>query len=80
MNDREQEQRLDGPDVLDAFVFADDIPALKMAALDQARDLYGPDAQLAVERTGRISSGMPSKGKFCAHVLVRCLNFPEEDR
>lgn len=76
----EQEQRLGGPDVLDAFVHGDDIPALKMAGLDRARELYGPDAALAIEHVDSISTSISSKGKFCTHVHVRCLNLPAEDR
>jgi hypothetical protein len=76
----DQEQQLSGPDVLVAFVYGDDIPALKMAALDQARDLYGPDAALQIERVDCIQTTASSKGRFCTRVHVRCLNLPAEDR
>ena len=76
----EQEQRLDGPDVLNARVYGDDIPALKLAALDQARELYGPDATLRIEHVETINTSATDKGKFWTHVHVRCLNLPEEDR
>ena len=33
-----------------AEVTADDLPGLEMAALDEARKLFGPDMQLAVRR------------------------------
>jgi hypothetical protein len=73
----EQEQRLYGPDLLIADVFGDSVPALKTAALDQARELYGEDAELAVERVGTIkTSAFPGRGKFETWVRVRCLNFP----
>jgi hypothetical protein len=76
----EQEQQLSGPDVLVARVYGDDIPGLKMAALDQARDLYGPDAALRVEHVDRINTALADKGKFWTYVHVRCLNLPAEDR
>jgi hypothetical protein len=76
----EQEQRLNGPDVLAALVHGDDIPALKMAALDRARELYGPDAVLQIEEVGTIRTACSPKGQFCTCVYVRCLNLPEEDR
>lgn len=76
----EQEQRLDGPAVLRAHVHGDSIPALKMAALDQARELYGPDAKLRIERVDSINTSSSDKGKFWTYVHVRCLNLPEEDR
>jgi hypothetical protein len=85
MSENEQEQRISGPDVLSAFVYGDDIPALKMAALDKARELYGPDAHLRIERVGQISAMtirhmIETRGKFAATILVRCLNLPDEDR
>lgn len=64
-----------GPDVLNALVYGDDIPGLTRAALDKARDLYGPAAELAVERVGSIDTSCHSKGAFCTRVTVRCLNF-----
>ena len=76
----EQEQRLSGPDVLVAFVYGDDIAALKMAGLDHARDLYGPDAALQIERVDHIHTTASSKGKYSTNVHVRCLNLPDEDR
>ncbi len=77
----EQEQRTGGPDILQAHVYGDSIPALKMAALDVARELYGPDADLRIEHVDPIQTAVRhSKGKFCTSVQVRCLNLPEEDR
>ena len=76
----EQEQQLSGPDVLLASVYGDDIPALKMAALDAAHELYGPDAVLRIEHVGTIQTTLSSKGKFFTQVQVRCLNLPDEDR
>lgn len=76
----EQEQRLGGPDVLFAVVHGNSIPELKMAALDKARDLYGPDAQLQIERVENVATSVAAEGSFRAYVYVRCLNLPEEDR
>jgi hypothetical protein len=77
----EQDQRTGGPDVLDAFVYGEDLLRLKMAALDRARELYGPDAQLQIERVGTIrTSSVLGRPPFCTNVRVRCLNLPEEDK
>lgn len=84
MSDQEQQTR-PGPDVLRAFAYGNDITEIKMAALDQARELYGEKALLRVESMGHVgtSAGWTPGGKggrFCAHVYIRCLNLPEEDR
>lgn len=64
---------------LSAFVYGDGIPALEAAALEEAAALYGPGARLEVLRMGGIdTSCLSGKGRFCTHVLVRCLDFPEE--
>lgn len=76
----DQEQRTDGADTLCAQVYGDSIPALKLAALDKARELYGPDAELRIEGTGAINTSSLGEGKFWAYVTVRCLNLLEEDR
>lgn len=66
---------LHGPDVLRASVSADSLPGLGRAALDEARDLYGPDAELAVESTAYVATWGGPRGSFRGEVRVRCLNF-----
>jgi len=73
---QEQERRPGGPDVLEATVYGDGIPALERAALEQARELYGESAELKVERVGTIQTWSTGKGAFTACIRVRCLNFP----
>jgi hypothetical protein len=66
--------------VLYAHVKADSFPGLLLAALDQARRLYGPreSAELAVEGMSQITSCLdPQGGEFRASVVVRCLNFAD---
>jgi hypothetical protein len=78
MNDRDQDKRLDGPDVLYALSHGDTIDAIKLAALDEARALYGEDAPLRIERVGSLNTAVRrSKGRFFAEVTVRCLELPE---
>jgi hypothetical protein len=79
--DNELETREGGPDVLLARVQGNSIADLKLAALDQARELYGPDAELRIVGLDNIAtSTFPEDGKFRTTVTVRCLNFPDEDR
>ena len=68
-------RRDDGPDVLSAWVHGDGIPQLRAAALGEGARLYGPGAQLAVERVGKVANSSSSKGGFYARVTVRCVNF-----
>lgn len=78
----EQDNYTSEADVLRARVYGDTIPAMKLAALDKARQLYGPDAQLRIEGTGTIDtsiSGEPGR-VFTTTVTVRCLSLPAEDR
>lgn len=77
MNENEQEQQLEGPDVLSARVYGNDVPGIQMAALDKAAELYGPSARLQIERTGTINTSLSSDGPFWAYVHVRCLNYAE---
>jgi hypothetical protein len=78
MNDRDQDKRLDGPDVLHALSHGDTIDEIKLAALDEARALYGDDAPLQIEQVGSLNTGVRrSKGRFFAYVIVRCLQLPE---
>ena len=74
----EQDKRTDGPDVLVATSYGDSIDAIKLAALDEARALYGEDAALQIERVSSIQTAVcRSRGRFCAFVTVRCLQLPE---
>lgn len=77
MNDRDQDKRLDGPDMLSASVYGDNIDALKLAALDEARKLYGPDVPLQIEEVWGFRTSTSSRGAFHAYVTVRCLQIPE---
>ena len=64
-----------GEDVLSAIVKAENIPALKMAALDKARRLWGPDARLEIEGMRDIhSSPFTGSLNFFATVIVRNLD------
>lgn len=73
----EQEQLLEGPDVLRARVYGNDVPGIQMAALDKAAELYGPSARLQIERTGAVYTSLSPDGPFWAYVHVRCLNYAE---
>jgi hypothetical protein len=73
-------QYTDGPDVLDARAYGDTIPEIKLAALDVARELYGPDARLRIEHVSGIATAIATDKKFWATVTVRCLSLPDEDR
>jgi hypothetical protein len=71
----------DARQFLDAFVYGTGIDELEAAALAEAMALYGPDARLEVVRMNALStSSLSGKGSFCTHVMVRCLDFPEEDQ
>lgn len=69
-----------GADVLVAHAYGNTIPAIQLAALDTARELYGPGAELRIEHTGEIFTSALGRGKFQADVTIRCLSFPGEDR
>jgi hypothetical protein len=69
-----------GPDLLAATCYGDGIDAIKAAALERARKLYGPDAPLAIETAGTIYSSLTSArpGRmYNAEIRVRCLDLPE---
>lgn len=68
-------RREEGPDVLNARVHGDSIPALKAAAITRAVELYGAEASLEIERVWAIDTWGGSKGRFCTTVRVRCLNY-----
>lgn len=72
--------RADGPNLLAADVYGNTVPDLERAALYEARRLYGEQADLRIEHTGRVSTAFRTdKGRFTAEVLVRCVNFPAEE-
>ena len=74
----EQDKRTDGPDVLVAQSYGDSIDAIKLAALDEARALYGEDSPLRIEHVSSVQTSiMRRKGRFCAFVTIRCLQLPE---
>jgi hypothetical protein len=80
----QDQQTRPGPDVLRAFAYGNDINEIKMAALDQARELYGEKALLRVESMGHVGTAacwIPGDkgGRFCAYVYIRCLSVPVED-
>ena len=57
------------------------IPAIKMAALDKARELYGPAAHLAIVYMGQViveDGPAAAERPFNAEVTVRCLNYSED--
>lgn len=71
----EQDKRADGADRLTARVRGAGMDEIKLAALDEARAFYGPDAPLAIEGVFDITSS--SRGGYFAFVVVRCLQLPE---
>jgi antitoxin (DNA-binding transcriptional repressor) of toxin-antitoxin stability system len=71
-----------GPAVFRAIVYGDTYPAMIEAAEAEARGFYGPDATLAVERTGIIHSTMGAtarreRGEYNAEITIRCANLPD---
>jgi hypothetical protein len=80
----QDQQTRPGPDVLRAFAYGNGITEIKMAALDQARELYGEKAMLKVEAMGHVGTAAcwtpgGEQGRFCAYVYIRCLDLNEED-
>jgi hypothetical protein len=67
--------RAAGGDLLNAFVKANSIPKLHAAALGDAAELWGPEAELAVEMTETITSPSSRHAKYATRVWVRCLNY-----
>jgi hypothetical protein len=69
-----------GQDVLAAHVYGDNVPEFRMAALDQARQLFGPDAVLRIERVESINTTTAQRpGRtFMATVIVRRLDEGDE--
>jgi hypothetical protein len=68
---------VNGPDVFRTKGRGRDIDAIRMNALDQARDLYGRRARLEIAHTDSIHTG--ALGGYWAYVTVRCLDYPAED-
>jgi hypothetical protein len=79
----ELETREDGPATLLARVAGNSIPELKLAALDQAREFYGPEAELRVTGLEKVRTNWAAEdgeGKWWTTATVECLNLPAEDR
>lgn len=73
-------RRAKGGDVLAAGVRGDSVPELHAAALLKAAELWGPEAELAVEETDTVFTCSSGPDKFHAQVTVRCLNYAEVSR
>ena len=71
--------RRSGPDFLSANVRGNSIPELQDAALRQAADLWGPDADAVIEEIDTPDSGYSTSGggRFHTRIRVRCLNYTE---
>jgi hypothetical protein len=69
----------DGPDRMAADVRGDSYEDLIEAARAEARNFYGPDAPLGIERVGiiRNTSGSGRGGHYWTTVTVRCTRMPE---
>jgi len=72
-SERQTAARADGRNLLRAAVRGASIPELEATALDRARDLYGPDANLAVESVENVGTSTVGHGQFIATVYVRRL-------
>lgn len=77
--DEIEARRAKGGDELCAHVRGDGIPEMEAAALLKAAELWGPDAELAIEETGTLNAhSRPVDGAtFSGPVYVRCLNYAE---
>jgi hypothetical protein len=58
--DEIEARRAKGGDELCAHVRGDSIPEMEAAALLKAAELWGPDAELAIEETGTVSAHSPA--------------------
>ena len=66
------------PDVLIAGVYGGSIRELRVEALIEGAALWGEKADLEVERVGTVRTPINrNRGRFCAEVRVRCLNYAE---
>jgi antitoxin (DNA-binding transcriptional repressor) of toxin-antitoxin stability system len=78
----------DDSDLLIATVKAGSLPGLRKAAMADARELYGEQAELRIEHSGPVYSyrsaghygSLEGIGelRFRAEVVIRCLNYPSE--
>jgi predicted amidohydrolase YtcJ len=57
--------------------YGDSAEAIRLAALDEARALYGDAAPLRIEHVGTVQTTFSRTGRFFADVTVRCLQLPE---
>jgi hypothetical protein len=68
---RRYDASLDGRNVLRAFVYGDDIPAMEAAAMAKARELWGETAAFHVDRVDNLGTSFSrDKGAFLADVYV----------
>ena len=68
-----------GEDFLIAHAHGNDLPGLRMDALDRARQLFGPEAVLQIESVRDISTSViKSLGAFTARIIVRRTDGGEE--
>jgi hypothetical protein len=66
----------DDRDTFRISAYGDSIAAIEAAATDAARELYGPDSQLATDHIGTIYAAIAEeRGRYHASVTVRCLNY-----
>lgn len=65
-------------DLMNGNFWGNSIPQIKMAALDRARELYGPQAELQIEDIGTDHSANGYSHRFFADVEVRCMNYSED--
>lgn len=79
-DDREpRTRRAHGEDILVAHAYGNDLPGLRMDALDHARRLFGPEAVLQVESVENITTAFSkSRGAFTATIIVRRVDGGEE--
>lgn len=69
-----------GPHLFTIRAYGATVPDISAEALAEARVLYGGKAELLVEHVGQVDAERRhSRGRFSAHVLVRCLNYPPEE-
>jgi hypothetical protein len=68
--------RRDGPHLFTTRGCGDNLDAIRMSALDQARAFYGAQAMLVVEHVGTVSPALGrAPGRFSAAVEICCVNF-----
>jgi hypothetical protein len=68
--------RIDGRAEFITTAYGDSLPGIEASALAEARDLYGPDAELRLEHVGPVHTAFTTDpGRYYARVKVRCTNF-----